>query len=552
MPIPGATAATYIPVSSDVGHTLTSTVVATGSPGAKSSATSAATVPIVAASSPSSPVTAGGSVTPGPNLALYNQDGTASSPYYTCSTNFYVTASASGSGTGSSGSPWTFAQAVASSAPTAGACINVAAGSYSITGVTITHGGTNASTTGYVAWRCQTMPFSFSGGVIQGEHNGCWLREPSGTGYNEMIEFGASYVIFDGFELDSTNDQNTVAGFDNELGGSLGSRTNATKYDHIILLNNDVHGFGQSGIQWYNQDWVWVIHNIWHDNAGGPNNGSAGSGFSDYDPVTRTGYVPTKQDQLWYSNTTSTQYHVVLAYNVAYRNYNNYSTSTTDGEGIILDDWGHTQNTCNGVNGTCPYTGAALVMGNIVYYNGGNGIEAFSWASASQTASVTAVNNTIFDNEETIGHNAANWGANALLNNAYHQTWFNNIMYSVAGTNRCWGPSTASGNSTCGILDGSTSGTTGNTWHNNIAYNSGTGPAISFVSTTDTYPTTGTNYNLSGTNPELTSVTARTVGNNFALQPGSPAIGFGKSFDLWQQSGSVDVGACVSTVTTCP
>ena len=50
-PIAGATAATYIPVSSDVGHTLTSTVVATGSSGAKSSATSAATVPIVAASS---------------------------------------------------------------------------------------------------------------------------------------------------------------------------------------------------------------------------------------------------------------------------------------------------------------------------------------------------------------------------------------------------------------------------------------------------------------------------------------------------------------------
>ena len=53
-PIAGATAATYVPVSSDVGHTLTSTVVATGSPGAKSSATSAATVPIVAAS-PGSP-----------------------------------------------------------------------------------------------------------------------------------------------------------------------------------------------------------------------------------------------------------------------------------------------------------------------------------------------------------------------------------------------------------------------------------------------------------------------------------------------------------------
>ena len=49
--IAGATAATYAPVSSDTGHTLTSTVTATGSSSATASATSAPTVPIVAASS---------------------------------------------------------------------------------------------------------------------------------------------------------------------------------------------------------------------------------------------------------------------------------------------------------------------------------------------------------------------------------------------------------------------------------------------------------------------------------------------------------------------
>ena len=74
--IPGATAATYIPVASDVGHTLTSTVVATGSPGAKSSATSAATVPIVAATPNSPPVTASrfGSICRSPYL-LHVADG---------------------------------------------------------------------------------------------------------------------------------------------------------------------------------------------------------------------------------------------------------------------------------------------------------------------------------------------------------------------------------------------------------------------------------------------------------------------------------------------
>ena len=52
--IAGATSATYTPVSTDVGHTLTSTVTATGSSGVSASATSAPTVPIVAANSGSS------------------------------------------------------------------------------------------------------------------------------------------------------------------------------------------------------------------------------------------------------------------------------------------------------------------------------------------------------------------------------------------------------------------------------------------------------------------------------------------------------------------
>ena len=66
--IAGATAATYTPVSTDAGHTLTSTVTATGSSGATASATSAPTVPIVAATPGSPPVTASGSV---PFVALH-------------------------------------------------------------------------------------------------------------------------------------------------------------------------------------------------------------------------------------------------------------------------------------------------------------------------------------------------------------------------------------------------------------------------------------------------------------------------------------------------
>jgi hypothetical protein len=77
MPIGGATGATYTPVSGDAGHTLTSTVVATGSPGATSSATSGATVPIVAASPGSPPASASGS-TPFAALHTYYMSPTGS------------------------------------------------------------------------------------------------------------------------------------------------------------------------------------------------------------------------------------------------------------------------------------------------------------------------------------------------------------------------------------------------------------------------------------------------------------------------------------------
>ena len=107
--IAGATAATYTPVSSDVGHTLTSTVVATGSPGAKSSATSAATVPIVATGNGSPSVNVSGSV---PFVALHT---------------YYMSPTGSDSNNGlTAATPW----ATPNHAVACGDVIVAAAGSY--------------------------------------------------------------------------------------------------------------------------------------------------------------------------------------------------------------------------------------------------------------------------------------------------------------------------------------------------------------------------------------------------------------------------------------
>ncbi|MEI9930447.1 MAG: hypothetical protein WDM89_07810 [Rhizomicrobium sp.] len=72
----------------------------------------------------------------------------------------------------------------------------------------------------------------------------------------------------------------------------------------------------------------------------------------------------------------------------------------------------------------------------------------------------------------------------------------------------------------------------------------------------DTYSCTA---NRCATDPLWTDVGTRSTGSekkqpkgaNFALQPGSPAIGYGLT-ESWLPAQSVDAGACDRTQETCP
>jgi hypothetical protein len=177
-------------------------------------------------------------------------------------------------------------------------------------------------------------------------------------------------------------------------------------------------------------------------------------------------------------------------------------------------------------------------MGNIMFDNGGAGIEAFAWLNAS-TARATIVNNTVYGNYWDL-HNNATWRGDFNLNDAYNVAFINNIAYSVVGAGLLSHDTPFVGNGT--------TGTTNNSWQNNISYPGG---ATNFGGN-NTYPTSGTNHNGDGIDPAFSSVTPGGASNNFALGAGSPAVGFGQAFDLWQQTGAVDVGAGVHTLTSCP
>jgi hypothetical protein len=481
---------------------------------------------------------------PGPSLNLYNTH-----PYYTCVNNYYVSTRGSSSSNGSSGSPWDIRTA-SNQSLAAGSCINVAAGTYSLpqgspASLAISNGGSNSTTTGYIVWRCSTMPFSFSGGALQGEGSGCVISQAAGNPDPYVIQFqpNANYIMFDGFELYGTiaNQGNC---FDNELGppGTAGIS------HHIWLLNSDVHGCGQSGIQWWGNEWAFIIHNVWHDNSS--TSCVMGSGLSIFEPFFINGYAPSAGNpDYWHSNTTGLTYHFIVNYNVGYHNYNPQGAcgnTNTDGEGIILDDWSHSQQTCPTSAGiTCPIPASApaLVMGNLMFNNGGNGIETFSWLSSGNPPA-TIVNNTGYSNNwDTYQASTNTWrGALSMLNSAYKVTWINNIGYAVIGTGLLASNSPFVGQGTAGS-------STGNSWHNNLSYPGG---ANNFDNVGDTYPTTGVNKNLYGSDPKFMSITPNSNVQNFALQASSPAIGFGQAFDLWQQTQSVDAGACPHTFTSCP
>jgi parallel beta-helix repeat protein len=505
-----------------------------------------------------------GAESPGPSQALFN------SPYYSCVRNFYVATNGSDSNTGTSPStPWRTIAHADTSSRTGGDCINVASGSYSAFNGNISHGGTTASSTGYVTYRCTAPGFTTgnpTGGCVIAD-GGKSVCTGSGVGCGTAYP---SYLIFDGFSFINTA-QNQFASAFTCSNGDVGPVSPGCH--HWVMINNVISGYGQGGIQMNNSEYEFTLHNLFYNNAAnsGCDAGAQGSGVSYGSPLPVSGYSQTSDDigpspKLGiYGSVSPNPIHEYVEWNVTYNNHMSGcgTGNSTDGNGIIMDtfDSGST-----GVN----YSHYTLIAFNIVYNNGGQGIK------LQNSSNVIVANNDCFHNTLDTANNGTGRGCihavrdgdnytpgnDVLLNNLSYDfigggVLSSNSPFNVGGySGETSFDAVYNGGTSCGLAIG---GVTECGGHNIDYLNGYSGMPGGEVPVYNANPDWSCTGNKCMTNPlwvdvgssSVGTMTAPPAGTNFALQSTSPAIGYGQTRP-YLPAQAVDAGACYHTLTSCP
>ena len=464
---------------------------------------------------------------PGPSATLF------AAPFYNCVRNFYVSSSGSDSAAGTQAAPWRTIQHADSAAGgrVAGDCVNVAPGTYA-TGLRATHGGSAATADGYVVYRCQIL-------------NGCKITSTGGVAAPSGLTIvssgsGPNFIVIDGFELAASSQVSYGVGvmiFDG------GNRSHPNTSHHIWVINNIVHGFGQSGIDIGFGEYFYLLHNLSYGNSGVTCD-AEGSGIGIVAPKAFADYKQTSADLAF------GPFHNVVAWNVSHDNQLTKCGTAgdpydTDGNGIIMD----TFNGAGRDNVLYPYK--SLVAFNVTYRNGTKGIHVF------RTYNVTVANNTAYDNNLD-PFNRGDGRAEIDISGGQNNLVINNIAYPVPanstddprcqGTNPCYLMTNVpfSGGSNAGVTD------TNNHWSNNISFGGsapfGWGPQGNVMLGNDTMNcSAGANSNKCNVDPGFANPAAA----NFALTAASPAIGYG-SAQRYLSSQSFDAGACDHSLSVCP
>ncbi len=214
---------------------------------------------------------------------------------------------------------------------------------------------------------------------------------------------GRSYIVIDSLEFkpaesDYLNLKTTIGAW--AWPQRVGVRVQDDSHN-IIVQRNFIHDFPNAGIAVSSSDVIMVHANTVEHNAWGSNYGSSGISFYQMKDQPNAQRFPAYPNHGIVITNNASRYNVQLLGTYA------FDWKMTDGNGIIVDDFKHTQ----GGSTTAPYSSATLIMGNRVFGNGGSGINVF------QTNKVDVLNNSVFDNAQTI--RAQNQPANMLYAQAH-------------------------------------------------------------------------------------------------------------------------------------
>ncbi len=379
-------------------------------------------------------------------------------------TTYYVSTTGSDNGSGTQTSPWATINHALEASLKPGDTIMVAPGTYN-EAININTGGSAAGNI--------TLESTVPGGAL--------IRPPAGS-FN-AVSINANYVTIDGFDV---------------KGGS-GAGIAGTGVAHVSVLNNIAHDSGQSGISFVHSDFETIEGNTTYNNA------STGyySGISVWENQNVTG------------DTTTTGYRTIIANNTSYDNVTK-AGAHSDGNGIIIDDFQSTQN-----SSLPAYNYPTLVQGNLVYGNGGKGIQVYD------SDNVTVANNTAYHNNQDTA-NTGTWRGEISNSGGNNNTFVNNIAVADPTVNP---------NNTA-ISNTSDNGANKNVvWADNITYNGSSGQASVNNDGGNSVPTVA-NGNMLGVDPKFVQ-----SGVDFHLQGSSPALNAGASGYGLATSGAVNIGA---------
>ena len=228
-----------------------------------------------------------------------------------------------------------------------------------------------------------------------------WIRYAPYPGHKPLLKVsshggfyihGASYLVIENLTLEGPQDSVTLEyalaekeNTDNPLTSNTGIAVKARKLSndqyryahHLIIQGNETYKFNCNGIGIMRADYILVQNNVAYENA-----------F--YSPWACSG-ISTLGN--WNFDDRTDIYRAVIRNNKSFRNHNYVEfwqqKKFTDGNGIIADLLATTQ-TIDGYNE--PFNGYALIENNIIFENGGRGINMY------HSQNVDIVNNTTWHN----------------------------------------------------------------------------------------------------------------------------------------------------------